>query len=372
MKILIVGAGFAGAVYARTLADTGHEILVIDQRDHIGGNCFDYRNADGVMIHRYGPHIFHTSNDRVVSWLSRFTDWSPYEHRVVARLEDGRLVPMPVNLTTLERLYRVSLADEAAALALLRNKAEVIEEPKDAAQYLYGQLGRDVADLFFRRYNKKMWQLDLEDLDVAVIKRLKIRLDREDRYFPDDTFQAMPKEGYTALFARIFDHPNIRIETSRSFSHEDEAAFDFVFNSMPIDAYFDYEFGHLPYRSIRFHVQALGPDEAFDHVTINNTDEGPITRTTCWNNFPDQPAHAPKILTAEEPCDYRDNGMERYYPVRRADDTIQQVYRRYAGAAETLAKVKFIGRCGTYQYLDMHQVINQSLMGAEGFVRQLA
>jgi UDP-galactopyranose mutase len=371
MKILVVGAGFAGAVYARTLADAGHDILVIDQRDHIGGNCYDYANADGVMIHRYGPHIFHTSNDKVVRWLSQFTEWSPYEHRVVAKLENGRLAPMPVNLTTLEQLYDVRLDSQEAAIALLRDKAESIAEPKNAAEYLYSQLGRNVADLFFRRYNKKMWQLDLEELDVSVVKRLKIRLDREDRYFPDDTFQYMPKHGYTAIFEKILDHRLICVETSRAFFHRDEDAADFVFNSMPIDAYFDYKFGHLPYRSIRFHLRTLAAEEVFANTVINNTDEGPITRTTCWNNLPDQPAAAPRVITAEEPCDYMDNGLERYYPVRRADDTIQQVYRKYAEAAAGLAKIKFIGRCGTYQYLDMHQVINQSLVGAEAFLRGL-
>jgi UDP-galactopyranose mutase len=181
----------------------------------------------------------------------------------------------------------------------------------------------------------------------------------------------MPKHGYTAIFEKILDHRLICVETSRAFFHRDEDAADFVFNSMPIDAYFDYKFGHLPYRSIRFHLRTLAAEEVFANTVINNTDEGPITRTTCWNNLPDQPAAAPRVITAEEPCDYMDNGLERYYPVRRADDTIQQVYRKYAEAAAGLAKIKFIGRCGTYQYLDMHQVINQSLVGAEAFLRGL-
>lgn len=371
MNILVVGAGLAGATYARTLAEAGHQVLVIDQRDHIGGNCYDYRNADGVMIHRYGPHIFHTSNDRVVAWLSQFTEWSPYEHRVVARLADGRLVPMPVNLTTLEQVYQTTLSGEADARALLRDKAIPIAEPKNAAEYLYSQIGAEVADLFFRPYNKKMWHLDLEELDMAVVKRLQIRFDLEDRYFPNDTFQMMPRNGYTKMVERIFDHENIRIETSRTFTTGEEDRYDFTFNSMPLDVYFEQRYGELPYRSIRFHLRRLNPSEIFEHVTINNTDEGPFTRSTCWNNFPGQPKAAAKAVTIEEPCDYRDNNFERYYPVRRADDAIQLIYNRYVEAAARVSNMEFIGRCGTYQYLDMHQVINQSLIGAEKFLARM-
>lgn len=368
--ILVVGAGLSGAVYARTLAEEGHMVRVIDQRPHIAGNCYDELDEVGVRVHRYGPHLFHTSNMRVVDWLSRFTDWLPYEHRVVARLDDDRLVPMPVNATTVEAMFGHHFPDEAAVAAFLGALAEPRDPVLTAEDHLISRLGPDLTEVFFRRYTRKMWGHDLGDMAAAVVRRLHIRLDREDRYFPNDSFQALPADGYTAMFRRIFDHPNIRVELNTAFGEHMLASAMHCFNAMPIDQFFDYDMGPLPYRSIRFHTGQHSRARAPGHATINYTDTGPFTRETWWHMLPghDTRPDAPHVLcTIEEPCDYTANRMERYYPVKSADGYHDRLYRAYKARADRISDLTFIGRCGTYQYLDMHQVVNQSLAGVQAW-----
>lgn len=364
--ILIVGAGFAGAVYARELADAGHTVTVIDKRSHIGGNCYDEVDANGVRMQRYGPHLFHTSNESVVAWLSRFTEWVPYEHRVVARLADKRVAPLPVNLDTVNIVFGKDFTTPDETEAFLAAVAEQPERIETAQDHLYSVIGRELTELFFRPYTAKMWAMDLSEMSPAVVRRLKVRPDRDPRYFPGDTFQAMPKDGYTALFERIFDHPRITVEINRAFDKTDAKGMAHVFNAMPIDQYFDFAFGELPYRSIRFHNESVPAATAESHVVINYTDDGPFTRETWWHNIPahHQTPGAFVTRTIEEPCDYRDNNMERYYPVKSYDGRYDKVYERYKARAAEEGGMTFIGRCGTYQYLDMHQVVNQSLIGA--------
>jgi UDP-galactopyranose mutase len=370
-SILIVGAGFAGAVFARQLAEAGYRCQVIDRRPHIAGNAYDEVGPNGIRIHRYGPHLFHTNNKTVVDWLSRFTEFVPYEHRVEALLSDGRCVPMPINRRTLEGLFKVDLPTAEAAQEFLRSLAVPIEAPANAAEHLLSQIGPDLTNLFFRPYTKKMWEMDLEELDASVVKRIPIRFDDEDRYFPNDQYQFMFRGGYTAAFERILEHPLIRVETGREFDKAMLGEFDQCFNSMPIDEYFGYEYGPLPYRSIRFHHREVPADfAAGSATTINFTDAGPRTRETDWSRIPDHLVRQTgrKVLTQEEPCDYRDNAMERYYPVKTSDGRYQAVYEKYKALAERVGECSFIGRCGTYQYLDMHQVINQSLMHVDKWI----
>ncbi len=300
-----------------------------------------------------------------MDWLSRFTAWVPYEHRVVARLGDGRLAPLPVNLDTVNTVFGKTFVSAAETEAFLAEIAERPERIETAEDHLYSVIGRELTELFFRPYTKKMWEMDLAEMAPAVVRRLKVRPDRDPRYFAGDTFQAMPKDGYTAMFAAILDHPSITVELGRAFDRSDVAGFGHVFNSMPIDEYFDFAFGELPYRSIRFHTSSVAAAEASSHVVVNYTDDGPFTRETWWHNIP---AHCPVpgamvTRTIEEPCDYRDNDMERYYPVKSHDGRYDALYERYKARAADEGGMTFIGRCGTYQYLDMHQVVNQSLAG---------
>ena len=365
-RVLVVGAGFAGAVHARVLAEAGIQVQVIDQRGHIAGNAYDCLDDRGVRVHQYGPHLFHTNNEGVVRWLANFGEFVPYEHRVAAQV-GGRLVSFPVNRLTFEQFFNRSFASEAELEAFIATIVEDIPEPRNAAEFLASRIGREMTDLFFRPYTLKMWSLDLEDLDSSVVRRIPIRMDRDDRYFPNDKFQMLPRHGYTRIFENIFDHEKISVNLNVAFDKSMERDYDAVFLSSPIDDYFDCRFGKLPYRSIRFHHAQSKVDET-PVATINYTDASPFTRETHWQKLP---LHAPaagliSTKTVEEPCDYKDNKLERYYPVKDASGSFRARYEQYAELAKTLPRVRFIGRCGTYTYLDMHQVINQSLISANG------
>ena len=331
-NILVVGAGLSGSTIARVLADGGFSVAVIDKRDHIAGNAYDFTSPEGIRIHKYGPHIFHTSNRRVVDFLSRFTTWLPYRHKVRALLEDGREVVIPPNLGT----------------------RDILGEDK-------------IVDTLFRPYTRKMWGLELEDLDPGIIARVKIREDHSELYFPDDAYQFMPAEGYTKMVANMLDHPRIEVHLATKFEREMEADFDHVFNSMPIDEYFDFEFGELPYRSIRFHTITLPMPSVNSLPTINFTHDGPYTRVTEWKKYPghgDSPYQT--VLTFEEPCDYRDNGQERYYPVKDLAGTNRAIYDRYKQCVPD--DMTFIGRCGLYVYLDMHQAVSSAEAAARRYL----
>lgn len=331
-SILVVGAGFSGAVIARELAERGKKVTVIDKRDHLAGNAYDYSNEYGINVHKYGPHIFHTSNEKVVNWLSKFTQWIPYKHRVKALLHDGRLVTIPVNSET----------------------ADIVGREK-------------IIDIFYRPYTRKMWGVDIDQLDPDIVARVKPREDLNEYYFPDDTFQAMPKSGYNAIFENIFDHENIQIHLNREFSRQDEINYQHVFNSMPIDEYFDYCFGELPYRSIKFHTQTLPVPQILPVATVNFTHSEPFTRMTEWKNFPGHGENkAFTTITVEEPCDYRSNDFERYYPVKDLQGKNRVLYKKYQGIVPK--NMTFIGRCGLYAYLDMHQAISSALAVAGDYL----
>ncbi len=334
-KVLIVGAGFSGSVIAQELARNGHQITVIDKRDHLGGNAYDHVNEFGIRVHKYGPHLFHTSNLKVVDWLSNYTDWIPYKHKVKALLKDGRYVTLPVNRETVDIV------------------------------------GKDhIIDTFFRPYTKKMWGVDIEELDPTVLQRVPIRDDLNEFYFPNDTFQAMPMRGYTAIFEKLLDHRNIKVELMKKYDKLFESEFDHIFNSMPIDEYFDYELGELPYRSVKFHTYTLPLPSALPSVTVNFTHEEKFTRVTEWKKIPGHGVNASHTtLTFEEPCDYKDNNMERYYPVKDLLGTNLERYKKYKSL--TPNKMTFIGRCGQYAYLDMHQAISSALSVANSYVANL-
>lgn len=331
-KILVVGAGFSGAVVARELAEAGHIVDVIDKREHIGGNAFDYVNEHGIRVHKYGPHLFHTNNKDVVDWLSKFTEWIPYKHKVKALLKDGRYVTLPVN-----------------------------KETKD----IVGE--ENVVDIFIRPYTKKMWGMTIEELDPSILLRVPVRDDMNELYFPNDEYQMMPKHGYTNIFHNIFNHDNIKVETGVEFRKEMEENYDFIFNSMPIDQYFNYVYGHLPYRSIKFHHVDIPAPKVLPTATVNFTHDGPYTRMTEWKNLPNHGENDQyTTLTYEEPCDYQDNEMERYYPVKDKDGNNRNRYNLYKSLIPK--NMEFIGRCGLYVYVDMHMAIASSLAAVKRYL----
>jgi UDP-galactopyranose mutase len=369
-RILIVGAGFAGAVHARVLAEAGYAVQVIDKRPHIAGNAYDYTDANGVRVHAYGPHLFHSKSRNIIDWVRKFGVFVPYAHKVRALLPGGANVPMPVNLDTVNAVFGTGFETGAQVRAYLQTLALPIANPANAAEHLLANIGEALTDLFFRPYTQKMWGLALEEMAAAVVKRIPLRFDRRDSYFADDEIQLMPRDGYTALFERIFDHPNISVSLNTAFEKSMLGEQNFCFNAMPIDEYFGFALGELPYRSLRFHHEDVMGVPAQGWSVTNFTDMGKFTRETCWHVLPQHLVHntGRHTRTREEPCDYRDNNMERYYPVKTADDRYSALYERYKALAARAQNIQFIGRCGTYQYLDMDQVINQSLLSAQRFL----
>lgn len=369
--ILIVGAGFAGATIARELVDSGrYHVHIIDRRDHIAGNAFDPVDTDlKLRIHRYGPHIFHTNDHGIFDYLSRFTQWLPYTHRVEAWVENTGYVPLPINRLTINKIYRQQLTDEASVIAFLDQIRCHHDNPANAQQIAENFFGPELTQLFFARYTQKMWGIDLSQLPAEVLKRLPVRYDDNPNYF-NDKIQAMPKHGYIGLFENMLAHPAISVTLNCEFVKSMEADYCHVFNSMPIDVYFDQQFGALPYRSIKFvHEQLTGHEQPVP--TINFTDDGIYTRQTDWRLYPgcDLGANS-TLLTKEIPCDFAENHFERYYPVKTVDGVPQALYRRYRSEADKLPNMTFIGRCGQYIYYDMHQVVANSLKIAHTFLNK--
>jgi UDP-galactopyranose mutase len=350
--VLVVGAGFAGAVLAERFArDLGKRVLIIDRRDHIGGNAYDHYDAAGVLVHRYGPHIFHTNSDEIFSYLSHFTQWRPYEHRVLAHVA-GKHLPMPINRTTLNGLYDLDLQDEAAAAAFLAARAET-REIRTSEDVVVAAIGQELYETFFRGYTRKQWGLDPSALDKSVTARVPTRTSTDDRYFLDK-HQAMPLYGYTAMFEAMLDHPNITIETGVDHRGLGVTASHTVFTG-PVDEYFDHRFGYLPYRSLRFEHKTLDQPWLQKVAVVNFPDEATLhTRITEYKHLTGQ-HHARTSITYEFPQAEGDP----YYPIPR--EANQALYLRYRALAEALPDVSFVGRLATYKYYNMDQVVGQAL-----------
>jgi UDP-galactopyranose mutase len=364
--VLVVGAGFAGSIIARELALKGYRVHILDTRRHIGGNAYDcIHESSGARYHVYGPHIFHTSDKYIVNYLSQFTDWTPYKHKVKAIVDGVGDVPLPVNLDTINTIYDRKFATKIEVENFLEGVAVGFDRPENAWEHLLSIYGERLTKLFFEAYTQKMWNLSLKDLPVSVVARLPVRYDRNPNYFAD-SFQMMPLNGYSPIFEAMLDHNNISITLAHSYVPRDSEGYYHTFNSMPIDEYFNRRFGELPYRSIIFEHRC----EAFEHSvpTVNFTDKGPYTRKTGWDLYPGCGGGRDSLVTYERPCDYKDNQYERYYPVKTVDGWPQDRYRQYRELAKSVLDVTFIGRCGQYIYYDMHQVIANSLKIARDFL----
>ncbi|RUR56301.1 UDP-galactopyranose mutase [Vreelandella populi] len=351
---LIVGAGFAGSVLAERLAtQLDKRVLVIDRRPHIAGNAFDHYNEDGVWVHRYGPHIFHTNAQRIVDYLSQFTEWRPYEHRVLAQVNDQQ-VPIPINLTTLNMLYDLDL-DETQAAEFLASRAEPVENIRTSEDVVISQVGRELYETFFRGYTRKQWGLDPSELDKSVTARVPTRTNTDDRYFTD-SFQIMPKDGYTALFENLLNHPNITLQLGVDFEEvRDQVDYHHLIYTGPIDEYFGYQLGKLPYRCLRFEHKTF--DQAvFQPVGVVNypSEDVPYTRITEYKYLTGQ-QHPKTSVTYEFPTDQGDP----YYPIPRAENA--ELYHRYRALADATPGVTFLGRLGSYRYYNMDQVVGQAL-----------
>lgn len=361
---LIVGAGFAGSVLAERLASVlDQRVLVVDKRPHIGGNAYDRHDDAGVLVHPYGPHIFHTNCADIFAYLSRFTQWRPYQHRVLASV-DGQQVPIPINLDTVNRLYGLHLTafEMGPFLASLAEKPEAIRTSEDV---VVSQVGRDLYNKFFRGYTRKQWGLDPSQLDASVTARVPTRTNRDDRYF-EDTFQAIPLHGYTRMFERMLAHPNIRIMLSTDYREVvDLLPWRHMVYTGPIDAFFQCKHGKLPYRSLEFHHVTL-PQEQFQSVgTVNYPNDYGYTRVSEFKHITGQ-KHPCTSLVYEYP---RAEG-DPYYPVPRPENAA--LYKRYEAEAEAVENVTFVGRLATYRYYNMDQVVGQALAAFKRLSRRHA
>jgi UDP-galactopyranose mutase len=356
--VLVVGAGYAGSIMAERLAtQAGLRVLVIDRRSHIAGNAFDEPDEHGTLVHRYGPHIFHTNADKVWQYLSAFTEWRPYEHRVLASIGD-QLLPIPINRTTLNELYGLSLRTEDEAEAFLAERAEPRDRVDTSEDSCVVRFGWDLYEKFFRGYTTKQWGVDPSQLGAQVCARIPVRFNEDDRYFTD-SFQNMPRDGYTAMFRRILDHPLIDVSLGTEFVDvRDEVEHTHLVWTGPIDEYFDHRLGKLPYRSLEFVTTAaptLDGGLILPSASVNfPSADIPYTRITEYRHMTGQ-THRWTALQTEYP---RAEG-DPYYPVPRPQN--RELYERYETLGQAEHGVTFVGRLARYQYLNMDQVVGQAL-----------
>jgi len=354
---LIVGAGFAGSVLAERLASQhGARILLIDRRPHVGGNAYDEPNEAGILYHKYGPHIFHTNSQQVVEYLSQFTKWRPYEHKVLAYVR-GQQVPIPINRTTLNLLFDANLETDEQAADYLASRAEPVDDIETSEDVVINAVGRELYELFFRGYTRKQWGLDPSELDKQVTSRIPTRTNTDDRYF-GDSFQAMPLDGYTAMFERMLDNPLIERRLGTDFRNLKDRAHeiaDHIIYTGPIDEYFDFRFGKLPYRSLKFDHQTL-EQEQFQPVAVVNypCEEVPFTRISEYKHLTGQQSPVTTV-TYEYPAAEGDP----YYPIPRPEN--QELFKRYEALADATGGVTFVGRLATYRYYNMDQIVGQAL-----------
>jgi UDP-galactopyranose mutase len=357
IDVLVVGAGFSGAVVAERLASAGRQVLVIDRRPHIGGNAHDRFDAHGVRVHPYGPHIFHTASERIAAYLSRYTAWRPYEHRVLAQV-DGKLLPIPINIDTVNRLYGLAL-DGRTIVEFYERVREPRSPIRTSEDVVLNAVGRDLYEKLFRGYTRKQWGLDPSQLAASVAARVPARASHDDRYFTD-SFQCMPRDGYTALFERLLDHRNIRVETGVDyFDVRRRLQASHTVYTGPIDGYYGYVYGRLPYRSLRFeHVHHADMPQHQPVGTVNYPNEHDYTRITEFKHLTGQQTPGTSIVR-----EYPQAEGDPYYPVPRPEN--EALYKRYAALARAERDVTFVGRLAQYRYYNMDQCVGAAPKAAE-------
>ena len=368
-KILVVGAGFAGATIGRILAENSYKVTIIDKRNHIGGNAYDYLNQRNERIHKYGPHLLHGNKDsQAVKFLSRFTSWVKYEHKVRALLSNNKTTPLPVNRTTLEDIYNIKLKDEKKTKEFL-DKIRVIKLiPKNCDELFLSNVGEKLSNIFFRPYTKKMWGLDPKELKVGIGARLPVRTNIDDRYFTD-SFQYLPINGYTFMFKNIIDHENICIKLNTEFEKSMLNDYFHSFLCIPIDSYFNYCYGELPYRSLIF-INKEKRNLRLDAPQINFTDNSKFTRMSQWNLLPNCPNKNNYLntITYEQPVDISLNKGEYYYPVQTPKSS--EIYKKYKNLSDNYKNLTFCGRTGLFRYIDMIPAVTLHMKIAYDFLSE--
>ncbi|KGD72196.1 UDP-galactopyranose mutase [Tatumella morbirosei] len=366
-NILIVGAGFSGAVIGRELAEKGHKIKIIDGRSHIGGNCYSERDPESnVMVHTYGPHIFHTDNKIVWDYVNRFSEMMPYTNRVKATVS-GQVFSLPINLHTINQFFKTTCSPDQAR-ELIESKADKsINDPQTFEQQALRFIGRDLYEAFFKGYTIKQWGLSPSELPASILKRLPVRFNYDDNYF-NHKYQGMPKEGYTPLIQNILHHHNIELELNRHYKSCDSKNFDHLFFTGPLDAYYEYSFGRLGYRTLDFETIRHNGDYQGTAVMNYCSEDVPFTRITEHKFFSPWENHTRSICYKEysRKCEEADIP---YYPIRQMGE--MKMLERYVALAKKETKVTFVGRLATYRYLDMDVTIDEALKVADLYLSSL-
>src|SRR3954469_11405301 len=350
---LVVGAGFAGSVLAERLANVcGQRVLIVDKRPHIGGNAYDRHDDAGVLIHPYGPHIFHTNSADIFDYLSQFTEWRPSQHRVLGSI-DGQLLPIPINLDTVNKMYGLNLTSFEVE-KFFESVAEKKESIKTSEDVVVNKVGRELYNKFFRGYTRKQWGMDPSELDASVTARVPTRTNRDDRYFTD-TFQAMPLHGYTRMFEKMLDHPNIKVMLNTDYRDVvDLLPWKHMVYTGPVDAFFNYKYGKLPYRSLEFRHENVKQEQFQPVGTVNYPNDYGYTRISEFKHITGQQHPTTSVV-----YEYPQAEGDPYYPVPRPENA--ELYRKYEAEADAMANVTFVGRLATYKYYNMDQVVAQAL-----------
>ncbi len=363
MNLGVVGAGFSGAVIANQLAEQGHQVTVMDARPHVAGNCHSERDAEsGVMVHVYGPHIFHTDNERVWQFINRFATFEPYVNRVKATT-GGRVFSLPINLLTINQFFGKTFNPAQAAAFIAAAGDSRIHDPQTFEEQALRFVGRELYEAFFRTYTVKQWGVAPADLPASILKRLPVRFNYDDNYFAH-RYQGMPRDGYTAIVRQWLAHPNIRVQLDRSFRRAEAGSFDHVFYSGPIDAWFDHAEGRLGYRTLDF--EPIRAEGDFQGCAVMNycDDSVPWTRISEHKHFAPWEQHEKTLCFREysRACGADDIP---YYPIRLVAE--KALLARYVDRARAETGVTFVGRLGTYRYLDMDVTIGEALETVDCF-----
>jgi UDP-galactopyranose mutase len=361
IDILIIGAGISGATLAERYASIGKKVLVLEKRNHIAGNCYDYYNQDGVLVSKYGAHLFHTNFEDVWEYVNRFSQWYPYEHRVLAQV-DGLLVPIPVNITTVNKLFGLHIKTQKQMQDWLKKHQVPFKNPQNGREAALARVGQTLYKKMFHTYTKKQWDKYPEELDASVLNRIPVRDNFDDRYF-SDKYQALPTGGYTQLFEKMLDHPNITValETDYFDLRDRLTGYEKIFYTGPIDQFFDFKYSvkeHLEYRSIQFVFETHNKEFYQSNSVINYPNDYDFTRIVEYKHFTKQ-KHPKTTISKEFSVDYVPGVNEPYYPVPNPRN--QAIYEKYRKATEKLKNIYFVGRLANYKYFNMDQAFKAAL-----------
>ncbi|MDB5229097.1 MAG: glf [Bacteroidota bacterium] len=356
--IVIVGAGISGAVLAERYASIGRSVLVLEKRGHIAGNCYDYIDENGILVSKYGAHLFHTNDEEVWRYVNRFAKWYDWEHKVLAKV-DGELVPVPVNITTVNKLLGLNISSEEEMKAWLEMNRLHIENPKNGEEAALSKVGPYLYEKIFKHYTKKQWDKYPDELASSVLDRIPVRTNYDDRYF-SDKYQALPVGGYTLLFRRLLSHPNITVKLNTDFFDMRKYihGYDKLFYTGPIDRFFDFKYNEkdkLEYRSINFVSETVDAEYFQENSVVNYPGrEVDFTRIIEYKHFGNQVSDKTTIVK-----EYTVDEGEPYYPV--PNEKNMKIYEMYRKEAEKLSDVHFVGRLANYKYFNMDQAFKNSL-----------